>query len=361
MIKTVESPSYYKFSNTIDSTSKQDLVSFPKVPYFKFYGRTLTVYSEYPFQQFRPARHPNSMKNLEKKKFQGNMSRATAKYLQRKIDTWISSINEYNTQSCLKPYQYPNRPIFITLTLPSDQLHSDKEFKRLIFDVFIKWLQRQTGSHLYFWRAEPQKNGRIHFHVIHDTYIDKIILQTYWNNLLSKHGYNSVNKYKYTSGQAPSTKIQLLDNPDITTAYILKYATKTSTGRKIEGRIWGMADDLRKIEPYSAMLSDGIQEDLLELIKSGACTHYQKEFRSVITIKDEKKTEHLLTDLYSDRRKHFMTVYDYLYFGYPEVLLPPPDVKLYIPESPSPDPEKPFQFELPLIDKYGCSIKNVSK
>jgi len=355
MIRTNEKspPPLNEFINTVDSTTKLDYNNLPSIPYFKFYGNSIVLYDRHAFSYRRKQDNKKSLDNLKLQKFTGNISQATRKYLMRKLSTWMSSIIEYNNTLKCSSYLHTHRPVFITLTLPSKQHHSDKEFKRTIFDYFLKWLQRQTGSTLYFWRAESQKNGNIHFHIIHDSYIDKVKLQTFWNKLLAQHSYDAINKDKYVNGNAPSTHVKVIDDKDMISGYILKYALKVPSIRKIEGRVWGMSDKLRNIAPVINILDSGLKNEIELSIKLKAVTLFQSDYVRVLTITNQPLAERIMTRFYDYKKNHALAIYDYLYHEKPIFNKPVPGTGILDPDpllSWVPDGS---QIEFPFPDGQG--------
>lgn len=94
-------------------------------------------------------------------------------------------------------------PTFVTLTLPAKQRHTDYELKELL-GQFLKWVQGERtelkngqfkgqlkgfGVETYLWRAEVQKNGNIHFHVLLDRFVPWERIRSKWNSLLDNLGY----------------------------------------------------------------------------------------------------------------------------------------------------------------------------
>ena len=75
---------------------------------------------------------------------------------------------------------------FITLTLSSNQVHTDQEIKHKILHPFLIEARRKWKITMYLWKAEKQKNGRIHFHFITDKFIPWNELRNVWN----KHQQN---------------------------------------------------------------------------------------------------------------------------------------------------------------------------
>ena len=67
------------------------------------------------------------------------------------------------------PVQY--KLTFITLTLPSKQIHSDNEIKSKCLNQFLIELKKNHSVSRYIWKAEKQENNNIHFHIIADKFI----------------------------------------------------------------------------------------------------------------------------------------------------------------------------------------------
>jgi hypothetical protein len=95
-----------------------------------------------------------------------------------------------------KVYQNPVRYklTFITLTLPSKQVHSDNEIKSKCLNQFLIELKKNYGVSRYIWKAEKQENNNIHFHIIADKYIKWKEIRECWNRIINKLGY--VDRYE---------------------------------------------------------------------------------------------------------------------------------------------------------------------
>lgn len=78
---------------------------------------------------------------------------------------------------------------FITLTLPSKQMHSHGEITSRCLNLFLTHLRKKFRVSNYIWRAEIQANGNIHYHLVIDRWIHYMMLRKYWNLALAKLGY----------------------------------------------------------------------------------------------------------------------------------------------------------------------------
>lgn len=174
---------------------------------------------------------------------------------------------------------------FLTLTLPSEQKHSDNEIKRRCINRLLINLERNCDVKIWIWVAELQKNGNIHFHLLIDSYVpfvviskcgniieyagtrDKCIKYTNseknkgkrvinyaefaWNNALDALGYIEDFAKKFRHRYPPTTQIEAIKGHEIAGQYITKYITKNNSNsaknnRKIEGRLWGCCDALKE-------------------------------------------------------------------------------------------------------------------
>lgn len=256
-----------------------------------FTPRRITVYTDRSTQLRDQIEPRESDKNLTRGIYNGYISPATRRHIRRTVGTWIRSIWIYRQQIKMrydpgKPY-----PVFITLTLPSAQIHDDREINRRCLQPFLATLKRVHGVTHYFWRAEAQANGNVHYHILTDRYIAARDLQASWNKAVNVLGYED--RYFEQSGKIdpPSTDVHRMTDQirDPKTGklrtvdpveYLLDYVTdaaqpaedqdpmmlgperprllrgryRNSEGRVIEyvarpvmGRVWGMSDPVRQI------------------------------------------------------------------------------------------------------------------
>lgn len=275
--------------------------------------RRVTVYkdrSAYVGDQREP--RPTDA-NLTRGIYNGFMSPATRRHIRRSVGTWIRSVWAYRTQ--LKARWDPGKPypVFITLTLPSPQVHDDRVINRKCLQPFILYLKRHHGITHYFWRAEAQENGNVHYHVLTDRYIDARDLQVAWNRCVNVLGYED--RYYEGSGKVspPSTDIHRMtdtvkdrETGELRTVdpveYLLDYVTDVAhlsdvkqggTGdqegakvlrgsyrrsdgtvfeyiaRPVMGRIWGMSDQVRQVREPRAECTPQVWGSLNRAAKAG--------------------------------------------------------------------------------------------
>jgi len=220
-------------------------------------------------------------KNLTRGRFNGYLSKATTSKVRKMLDAWTSSIRYYRDNVKTKYERDVPYLVFVTLTLSATQKHDDNWIKRNMLGRMIQELKRKFKVRYYFWRAEAQKNGNIHFHLLVDRYIPMDELQLQWNLIQDDCGYLDGYFQEHGDLNAPSTHVKKLPEGSKLTSYLLKYIAKkprTITAidlvdgervkkkvmieeieredstkdfvkiRIIKGRIWGCSDELRGVK-----------------------------------------------------------------------------------------------------------------
>lgn len=136
------------------------------------------------------------------------------------------------------------RHVFVTLTLTSKQIHKDAFMKRYLLNSFLIQMKAEGASE-YLWKAERQKNGNIHFHIITDSYLSKERIRLIWLRSLKKHGYRAdmVNQQRY-----PCSDVKGVKDEKKLSRYLTKYITKETEGEGIEGRLWYMTRKLSQLK-----------------------------------------------------------------------------------------------------------------
>ncbi len=121
----------------------------------------------------------------------GHMNRKIRMKMNKIIFNWLLAIDTWNLQE--NPLQC-KQITFVTLTLPADQFHEDKFLHQTCLNRLLQTLQRKFNVCSYLWRAEKQKNGNLHYHILVDSFIQWQQLRYEWNHILNDVGY--IEKYR---------------------------------------------------------------------------------------------------------------------------------------------------------------------
>ena len=294
---------------------------------------SIVSYKSYPRGMHKTQENKNSLKNLEKGAagdYNGRMSGRTSGGVKTILGVWLLAMEQNNTKP-LRRGEKRYMPTFVTLTLPSKQqnAHDDNFTKRRFLDRFIEQLKTRYGVRCFFWRAEPQNNGNIHFHLVVDRFIRHQKLRADWNKIMDDYGYIeayrakqlsfhqggfresltskkwSIEKQKtaYEVGMATNwsnpntTDIHKIINVDNLSGYLVKYLCKSGgpekgqVARKIDGRIWGCTKNMKKLKHYVDTVS--VSENFKEVVNPEvadyvAAVQADEETAGVIEHKDEK-------------------------------------------------------------------------
>ena len=167
---------------------------------------------------------------------------------------------------------------FITLTLPSEQVHDDKEITKIVLGTFLDKCRKLGLLQNYVWRAEKQKNGNIHYHVLTDTFANYSLFKRIWFIALRKLGYMEAYHDKFSKmsfsdysklpfnknrtpqqvvgayahgvrnrwSEPPSAHVDYLNSMETVAKYVGKYVSKSDPGNPniVQGRTWGKSSSV---------------------------------------------------------------------------------------------------------------------
>jgi len=212
----------------------------------------------------------------------GNISNKAGTKIKNAVN-WMFYLSEkkkiYSKKESTTFYFYLN---FITLTLPTEQKHSDDFVKEFLLQPFIEWMKRSYQNQMYVWKAESQNNGNIHFHITAHTFIHWQSIRRKWNQILAKHKYCKVFQDGTNDKGNAATQIKAAKNPENVGGYLSNYIGKNDRvklkirppkglpkfcttfkksdsqsnydysplsilKRPIEGRLWGCSYNLSRI------------------------------------------------------------------------------------------------------------------
>jgi hypothetical protein len=136
---------------------------------------------------------------------------------------------------------------FITLTLSAKQgTATDYDIKKLLLNDFLTRLRQQKKLERYIWRAEPQKNGNLHFHITTNQWFEWQYIRDTWNSCQKKLGYIDLFNEKHYHINPNSTDVHSVSNLRHCGKYVSKYLSKVEhDSRSINGKIWDCSQNLK--------------------------------------------------------------------------------------------------------------------
>lgn len=159
---------------------------------------------------------------------------------------------------------------FMTLTLPGEQLHTDRDVHYNIFRPFMRRLKSMIPSLLYVWKVETQENGHLHYHLLINEFIHYSDIRKWWNYYCIRAGYRK-------HCDANSTDIHSLRNVRDEGAYVAKYMTKKEgKRRKVDMKVWDCSEELKKAKRIVIeMPSEQVYNECRVIAEKGAVIkHY---------------------------------------------------------------------------------------
>lgn len=292
-----------------------------KISCFENYS---SITSNFVSHENHSSKHVGNVENFNTERFKGIVTSPIKKKMRIILDTWFTAVFMKNMIKNKKnSYKNPYL-VFLTLTLSEEQKDTDKWIKRHLLNEFFIILKRHVDFSHYFWKAEKQKNGNVHFHVIVDKYIQKEKLQKIWNRIQEKNGYTQ--KYFSVHGHhnPPSTDIRKIDSMKNAINYVMKYVTKNSKDEnekdiKLDGRVYGCDDDLRILENFKYDISINELENLRDYLSSKKMKIITNEY-NIILICPLKTIQNYLGSLFKKKYyEYFGFIFDFLYETVPAV------------------------------------------
>lgn len=159
------------------------------VTYCNFSTDKLLIYTKYEGFIDRSKVSDTSLENLKNNRTKGILSASSKKKIRKIISLWCQAIDVKKKVSKKNNQWKKKQMTFLTLTLPAQQLESDKDNKRNLLNRFLIQIQRDSSLSSYLWCAEKQMNGNIHYHIICNTTIDWKYIRSLWNRILDDNGY----------------------------------------------------------------------------------------------------------------------------------------------------------------------------
>lgn len=271
-----------------------------------------------------------SLANLEKNKTTWSLSYQTKRKMRDSV-SYMSSMSRARTIKTPRgKFIYNFKTSFITLTLPSKQIHTDLEIKKCL-NNFLTTMRQRFGLVNYVWKAELQKNENIHFHIITDVFIHHTVIRYYWNKALNVLGYvdryseqfsrMSLQEYaayrnlpisqalngflfgRNSNWMSPATEqVKAVQNDSLISYYVAKYVTKEVQDGEVKseedkerilnfGRVWARSQSLSKVSFVTRYCWQNLKEFISSIdaafesfhkVEFDYCTVYYFNFKGIV-------------------------------------------------------------------------------
>jgi hypothetical protein len=302
------------------------------IPMATIHPDKICLYNKIEFDGTRPRRNPSVHLQGVNNSHAGKVSVVARRKISKAVRYLLFLANDKYLPDTAHGKAYKFRLGFLTLTLPSSQIHTDQEIKEKCLNQLFIEMRRKWNVHNYIWRAEKQKNGNIHFHILVDKFVPWSELRDCWNRIVNKLGY--VDRYRdemrafhsgsftvrrdllktwtykaqvkaYQKGKANdwsspnSTDVHSVHTVKNIQAYIVKYCTKDEQSADLKGRLWGCNQELSNLKGCQLVVDNSFQSAIDELILSKNPEVYNGEYFSVIYASPQQLSELSNKDLFN--------------------------------------------------------------
>lgn len=302
--------------------------SFDLIPSLSIHPTYISTYKQIQWCPYRPGRPRDASGSVIKKgradhlltadkKTHGKVSEQARRKMSKATEYLLYLADQNSATSNYSGKTFNFKIAFVTLTLPSKQVHTDNEIKERCLNQMLIELKVRYKVRFYLWRAEKQKNNNIHFHILVDKFIPWSELRDRWNRIVNKLGYveryrdemklfhregfrvrenllkhwdyqkqvKAYQKGKINDWSSPnSTDIHSIRKINNVKAYVLKYCTKDEENHEVEGRLWGSSEELSNIKGGQSVIDSQVSDELDKLISNYSIRPYKGDHFSVLHI-----------------------------------------------------------------------------
>lgn len=142
----------------------------------------------------------------------------------------------------------PIKFVFITLTLTSKQIGTDKDYSMML-NTFLTYLRKYypLNNYLYVNERQTLNTGNIHTHLITDVYIPVHKANYIWCKILAKNGYTFNGLPIFTKGQKNPNPVDVKAIYSIkrVSSYVTKYVTKNDSS--FDSFIWNCSNSISRL------------------------------------------------------------------------------------------------------------------
>jgi hypothetical protein len=141
---------------------------------------------------------------------------------------------------------------FVTLTLTSAQIGTDKDYSKML-NTFFTYLRKFYRFDNYLYVNERQQNGNLHTHLVADIFMPIQKVNYIWCKILKANGYTftpegsttAIKDFKAGKDGANPVDVAPIFNLKRLTSYITKYVTKNDS--EFDCLIWNCSNTVSRL------------------------------------------------------------------------------------------------------------------
>jgi hypothetical protein len=277
------------------------------IPYLQFRPNTIIQYNvaEYTHPKSSCRIMQNRLyENLrEHKTYSGMLCPGAKKRLAKAIDFLVDTAQQKTIYNPVSSKMQPFKLNFITLTISAQNNHiKGKEGHKMLLEPFLKWMRdKHKGKVTYLWKAELQKRGQLHYHVVCDVFIHWKQIQYKWNELQQRNGLLEDYHKRYGYHKMPkSTDVHAIYKIKDIAGYLKKEIAKQYQNAKdLGGKIWDCSQNLKGLKYFTTMAYHGkynYNDTLTQKVKAKEVTEIITEQCRIFKFHKEQPSSILIGD-----------------------------------------------------------------
>lgn len=201
-------------------------------------------------------------KIVESNKHKFEISKKASANIKEKV-SWLYQLAKNKTVTLnASKKMFTFKMNFITLTLPSEQIHQTADITKKCLNQFLTECKQRHGLVNYVWRLEFQKNGNVHYHIATDSFIDYTTAKLIWNRCLQKLNYitayqNKMSQLSFQEYRDNYSKNGKIDFNTLRERYYRGVATRWDSPNTVDVKCVGNAKNIAfYISKYITKKSD---------------------------------------------------------------------------------------------------------
>lgn len=240
-----------------------------------------------------PTTRPGYTRKLSRRlAYSGKVSGAASKRIRSAIDILCQITPTVSTWNPVTKKYFPFKLNFVTLTVSSHSNIDGRFGYENLMKPFLRKM-RNLGNFEYVWKAELQKRGQLHYHLVTNTFLPWSDIRNTWNNLQRKNRLLDDYAIKNKHYDANSTDVHAINGIGNLSAYLAKYLAKEN-GAKLNGKVWDCSTRCKRkrfaftpTHQQEMQLRQLLNDKAIKVIELDHCTIFKGvQLNRILTSKD---------------------------------------------------------------------------
>lgn len=260
----------------------------------------------------------------KKKPYSGEITEHSKRRMRRALEILFSISPRKWIHNPTTGKKYSFRIALQTLTLSAEQGNiSDRQIKKDLLEPYLRKM-REKGMRDYVWKAERQKNGNLHFHILTNTFIPAGEIRLIWNRLQYKLGFITKFYEKHGHYDPNSIDVKKVKNESGMVNYMLKYMLKeVDKSKSLEedeeresyntGKVWDCSLNLKIPNDTEHLMEDEDYDLINRGEDAGVLERKEEEHFSIIKIHNSEGLDYIPKPLLKQFNEYLERVKNHIF------------------------------------------------